>query len=594
MNDEEYFLEDDLKTGIKKIRELFSGEIQLIRTILISCLTVIIICILLYFNYILIGQFFTTIFLSFIVSLALKSTKEKIIKKLTNYFTKRKYFIGKSVLIYIIKFIIFIAKLIWKGVIILVNRLRKKELIVSCVSNYTSKKTDTNSSSNNNRLWEISSPNRSSFKSQGSFDHENSNESNYLTIFNNRNFLFFICGLYIVIFKLEFYLTLALFIIYLITDFVIRLLIDMTFSIVKLANKNSSFNHLIFEDRKTTNCKYELNENMHCLISLIMILFFSFIIVIVLISFLWLLYIDVKSILLIVRDNSDYVNYFKTILPDQVKEYYEVDNFDKFYNNNIFVHLKSIELFINRTVEEQFSTGEFSNLKGNHTLYDISNNLINFIKDPSLIIQAATHENNSTNSTVQFPLISILESKCKIYETDAIHRVISITRVAYIEKLYCGIRILIDRFNLEMSISFFSKYFKHGYKIILKIFKLIAGSIFLNLFNFSLELVNSIMLIILFISCLYNFLKMKGDLIKDLLKFLPYPQTQIESIHKSFHNSIQGVFISTFDIFIYHTLLTWLIFDFCNIKFVFLFSIMSGIVTLVPIITPYYFVSRLL
>ena len=38
------------KTGIQKIGEILSGEIKLLRTILISCLTVIIICILLYFN----------------------------------------------------------------------------------------------------------------------------------------------------------------------------------------------------------------------------------------------------------------------------------------------------------------------------------------------------------------------------------------------------------------------------------------------------------------------------------------------------------------------------------------------------------------
>lgn len=585
MNDDEYYFEDELKTGIKKIGEMFSGEIKLIRTILISCLTVIIICILLYFNYILIGQFFTTIFLSFIVSLALKSTKEKIINRLANNFIKKKYFIGKSVLVYIIKFIIFIAKLICKGFKFFTSKFRIKEINLHNLSSNTIKNNETMSKNYHNKTLDYDASKRSSINSQGSFDQDNSDESKYLTIFNNRNYLFLICLTYIVIFKFEFYLTLALLLIYLITDFVIRLFIDMSFYIFKLANKNSFFNLLIFEGKTKNN--FEFNENIHCLISLIIILFFSFIIVVVFISFLWLLYIDVKSILLIARDNSDYINYFKTILPDNVKEYYELDNFDKFYNNNIFIHLKSIEIYINKTVEEQFSSGEFSNLKGNHTLYDISNNLIEFIKDPSLIIQAASQKNYTSNNTIQFPLISILKDRCNIYEKEVIYRIVSITRSEYIKKLYCGVRILIDRFNLEMSISFFSKYINLGYTIIVKVFKLIAGSIFLNIFNYSIELVNSIMLIILFISCLYNFLKMKGDLVKDLLKFLPYPETQIDSIHKSFHNSIQGVFISTFDIFIFHTLLTWLIFDFCKIKFVFLFSIMSGVFTLVPVITPY-------
>jgi predicted PurR-regulated permease PerM len=75
--------------------------------------------------------------------------------------------------------------------------------------------------------------------------------------------------------------------------------------------------------------------------------------------------------------------------------------------------------------------------------------------------------------------------------------------------------------------------------------------------------------------------------IKDLLRFLPYPERYIKKIHLSFHNSIQGIFVSTLDIFLYHTIVTWLIFDFCNVKFVFIFSVFSGIITLFPIITPW-------
>lgn len=61
----------------------------------------------------------------------------------------------------------------------------------------------------------------------------------------------------------------------------------------------------------------------------------------------------------------------------------------------------------------------------------------------------------------------------------------------------------------------------------------------------------------------------------------------MEEIDKSFHKSIQGVFISTLEIFIYHTLLTWIIFDLCSIKFVYLLSLISGVITLVPIIAPW-------
>ncbi len=82
----------NFKQRINKISELFTTEIQLIRTIFISFMTVLIICILLYFNYILIGEFFTTIFLSFIASLAVKPIKNIIIQKIEKQLHKSKYF----------------------------------------------------------------------------------------------------------------------------------------------------------------------------------------------------------------------------------------------------------------------------------------------------------------------------------------------------------------------------------------------------------------------------------------------------------------------------------------------------------------------
>jgi predicted PurR-regulated permease PerM len=80
---------------------------------------------------------------------------------------------------------------------------------------------------------------------------------------------------------------------------------------------------------------------------------------------------------------------------------------------------------------------------------------------------------------------------------------------------------------------------------------------------------------------------MKGDVVTEMLKFLPYDINQIDEIDKSFKKSIQGIFLSTVEIVIYHTLLTWLIFDIHNIRFVFLFSLISGILSLIPIISPW-------
>lgn len=575
MNDDEnFFEEEELKTRIKKIGEIFSGEIKLIRTILISCLTVIIICILLYFNYILIGQFFTTIFLSFIVNLALKPTKEKVTATITNYFMKKKYFTVKSRLFIIVKYIIRGVKVvisIFRRGVEMIKRRRDKNL--NRVESYKDLR-----KGGKEYLKLVNSPAISTRKSSMSNMDDTSSTVTYITIFNNRTYLICLLIIYVAVFKLEFNLSLTLLILYILLDFIIRFLIDTTFSLIRLANRNFYFKNLIFEHN-------ELNENMHSLISLIIIGFFSVIIMLTLMVFLWLLFIDMRQMVIYIRNNNDYLHYFKNILPEHIKDYYS-DGSDSsahtdsnVYSNKVFVHLKSIEAYINSTVEEQFGS-EIA--RGNHTLYDISNNVINFLKDPSLMIMG-----KDSAKSKEYPLISLLDEKCDNYSKEMIYRLVSFTRVNYVKRLYCGLRILIERFNLDFSISIFSKYLKQGYNIFIKSFNLIAGSIFLNLLSLSLELINSLMLSILFITCLFNFLRMKGDLIKDLLKFLPYPENQINEIHKSFHNSLQGVFVSTFDIFLYHTLLTWLIFDFCDIKFVFLFSTIAGIITLIPIITPW-------
>jgi predicted PurR-regulated permease PerM len=565
----ENLMEDEtFRTGIQKIGEMLSGEIKLIRTILISCLTVIIICILLYFNYILIGQFFTTIFLSLIVSLALKPTKEKILTRITNNLKKQKYFIIKCTAFIILKNIVggisyLIDKIIW-----LFRKIKRSEIKIK--ESTVASKTNTQKKS-----------------SSYAYEVDTLNNVN-LTVFNNKNYLYLLCLVYVVVFKLEFYLSLTLVFSYLFLDFLVRLIIDVALFLIKKTNKNSFLKYMIFQQKNN----YEFNDWIHSLISFIIILFFTVIILIILGGSMWLFYIDMKSVVDYVRNNSDYMNYFKTILPENFKEYYEGENLNYFYNSKVYVHLKSFEVFVNSALEEQFANTT-ETFRGNYTLYEISNNLMNFIKDPTLIVnnhnfnkfQNPGYSQDGTNNNL--PVSTIIEDGCLKYNEEILSRILSYLESEYFQKLYCGLRIVIDRFNLKFSLDIFTKYLKRGYKFFLKTFQLIAETFFLNALSFSIELINSIMLIILFYSCLFNFLKMKDDFIFDLLKFLPYPQKHIDKIHRSFHNSIQGVFVSSVEIFLYHTLLTWLIFDFCNIRFVFIFSIMSGIITLLPVITPW-------
>jgi predicted PurR-regulated permease PerM len=578
MEDQEFFEEENLKLGFKKIGELFSGEIKLLRTILISCLTVIIICILLYFNYILIGQFFTTIFLAFIASLALKPTKERVISKLNKYFIKKKYYIKKSLLFSIVNYVIKLAQYISYLISKLFNLVKDNKANKNSENTKERNSLKLSNNSYSNKSNNNSQQNSSSLQRQGSFTSEAVQESSYISIFNDRNYLFSLCIFYVMIFKLEFHLSLTLFIIYIIIDLFLRLFLDIIVFFFKIAKKSKLLNPLIFDDKNSLT----FSENMHYIVSLLIIFFLTLILLCIFLCIIWLLYIDMNSIISYLKQNNDYMNYLKNMVPENFKEYYDMDNF---YNNHIFINLKSFESYINKTIVENFEGSEY--LQGNHTLYDISNNIYSFIKDPSLIIKAASEVNPiSSFNKSNYPLIYMIENNCKKFEEEVIYRVISYSGIEYIKRFYCGMRIIIDRFNLNLSISYFSKYINKGYIFMLNTFKLIIGSIFINFLSFSLEIINYLMLFFLFISCLYNFLKTKEDFIKDMLKFLPLKENKIEEIHKSFHNSIQGVFISTLDIFIFHSLLTWLIFDFCNIRFVFILSISSGIISLVPIINP--------
>lgn len=78
-----------------------------------------------------------------------------------------------------------------------------------------------------------------------------------------------------------------------------------------------------------------------------------------------------------------------------------------------------------------------------------------------------------------------------------------------------------DRFNIKVSITKFSKYFGNIYKYSTQILKLITGSVLLNVLSYSIEVVNFFMLSVLFVSCLHNFMQYREDIVKQV-KFYRY------------------------------------------------------------------------
>jgi hypothetical protein len=137
---------------------------------------------------------------------------------------------------------------------------------------------------------------------------------------------------------------------------------------------------------------------------------------------------------------------------------------------------------------------------------DISNNVFKFLSEPKSYFDK---EN-------KIPILSYIEHKCSIYSNEIIYKIVNYTNISYLYNLYCGIRILIDKFNITVGVNIFYNYMNSAYKIITDIFHLIASSVFLNILNFGLEVINYFMLFILLISCSHNFLSQKSDIIKQV------------------------------------------------------------------------------
>ncbi len=68
---------------------------------------------------------------------------------------------------------------------------------------------------------------------------------------------------------------------------------------------------------------------------------------------------------------------------------------------------------------------------------------------------------------------------------------------------------------------------------------------------------------------------------------LPLPRKTKTALEESLINAIYGFFISSFKIFVYHLVFTWLIFDLFNVKFQYLYSLIAGIITIFPFISPW-------
>jgi hypothetical protein len=279
----------ELADKFKKITNMYSQEIKLIRTIIIASITVISLCIVLYFNYILIGQFFTTIFLSLVASFVLRSTKDSIISHFEYNIQDHKYYVSYSYFIKTLKAIYISIRTIFESLVLL-----KPIKIVDKFSNIHNK---------------------------------------FVT-----NYLYFIVFIYVIIFKLDIYLTLIIISIILGVDLIIRICLDVLIIMVRSIKDNYLLRSLIFQDNKTL-----LNQNVHSIVALILISLFLVLILITILLSLWLIYIDIKSVYK--ESNSNYSDFINRIIPRNITDL--SDHFNNFYKSNLFTHIKTLEEYIN-------------------------------------------------------------------------------------------------------------------------------------------------------------------------------------------------------------------------------------------------------
>lgn len=149
--------------------------------------------------------------------------------------------------------------------------------------------------------------------------------------------------------------------------------------------------------------------------------------------------------------------------------------------------------------------------------------------------------------------------------------------------------VIYDHLNQELK-KIIYEYSMESYQIILNVLKFLFYSIFNQIWFYSNEIINRIMLIIIFFSCLFYILSNTShekDIVNDYIYMFPLEKTYLEKISKKFKDHIQGVFISSFEIFLSTFLITWILFDFNDVPISFVFSLTAGIVSLLPVFSPY-------
>lgn len=72
----------------------------------------------------------------------------------------------------------------------------------------------------------------------------------------------------------------------------------------------------------------------------------------------------------------------------------------------------------------------------------------------------------------------------------------------------------------------------------------------------------------------------------QISKAMPLSESTRKKVNQGITQAVEGVFLSSFKIFIYHSVFTWLIFDIFGVRFTFTYAFVCGLLTFIPLFAP--------
>ena len=551
----------------------FSSEQKLIKILLISVVFVILVGTVLYFNYVLLGEFFSTIFFSLLVAFSLKPVKYDLLIKLEYILLNNRNLISNSVVASILDFIkrsiFYILNIINQLVLKLFkfdlkSKISKTQLYMKIFNdkenNFNELRKAIKNFSSSSKLISIKSP---------------INESSLSTI----NLLQYSLILYFLAFKVSIKFFFFLIVVYIGIDFIFRSSFDLlifVFTKLNLMDVIYEVKYLVKDDiSDEIERKVEMKQIIHTIISSFLIILGLFFFSVLMILVFYLSYKDMSYVYHFIKNNYSIKKYVYEHVQNNI-------NIKEFIENNIDLNNFSQFSHFNSSIVNLIQNQKNNSTNTVDSLYDSIQNISITIYNDPLHFSSKYLNINSTffNETT---------SKCFHSEDNFVFKIIKWLGLNYTKKFYCVVSFYYKYLSEELRQTIL-EYSYESYLLIGKFLKMIVKFVFNNLLWVSFDLVNYIMLFIIFLTCVFYILNNTGDqkdLIIQSLDYLPLDKKVAETISQKFKISLQGIFISSFEIFVSHFLITWLFFDFSEIPITFIFSIIAGTVSILPIFSPF-------